>query len=41
LLTAAVERARPLTGKATPVRARIKEMLYEETLARLRNPAFA
>jgi Delta3-Delta2-enoyl-CoA isomerase len=39
--TSAIERARPLAGKATPVRRQIKEKLYEETLAKLRAPAFA
>lgn len=37
LLAAAVEFARPLTNKAKPNRAQIKETLYEETLASLRS----
>jgi enoyl-CoA hydratase/carnithine racemase len=41
LLAAAVDLARPLAGKARPVRAQIKEMLYAETLAALRTPTVA
>ncbi|GAA1953631.1 enoyl-CoA hydratase-related protein [Kitasatospora viridis] len=38
LLAAAVELARPLAAKSKPVRGRIKETLYRETLAALRAP---
>jgi enoyl-CoA hydratase/carnithine racemase len=39
LLAAAIDLARPLAGKATPVRAQIKEGLYAEVLAGLRAPS--
>jgi enoyl-CoA hydratase/carnithine racemase len=39
LLAAAIDLARPLAAKATPVRAQIKEDLYAEALAALRTPS--
>lgn len=39
ILAAAVELARPLAAKSTPVRGQIKETLYAQTLAALRSPA--
>jgi Delta3-Delta2-enoyl-CoA isomerase len=39
LLGAAIDLARPLAGKATPVRTQIKESLYAEALTALRSSA--
>ena len=39
VLAAAIDLARPLAAKATPVRTRIKEALYAEALTALRTPS--